>query len=63
MDLRERDALFREFADYQRTPEPNKATAHLDPKQQVALFRDFAQYQKTHRVIVAYHDHDTAFDH
>jgi TRAP-type uncharacterized transport system substrate-binding protein len=63
LDPKERDALFREFADYQRTPEPNKATAHLDPKQQVALFRDFAQYQKTHRVIVAYHDHDTAFDH
>jgi TRAP-type uncharacterized transport system substrate-binding protein len=63
LDPKERDALFREFADYQRTPEPNKATAHLDPKQQVALFRDFAQYQKTHRVIVAYHDHDTAFNH
>jgi TRAP-type uncharacterized transport system substrate-binding protein len=63
LDPKERDALFREFADYQRTPEPNKATAHLDPKQQVALFRDFAQYQKTHRVIVAYHDYDTAFDH
>jgi TRAP-type uncharacterized transport system substrate-binding protein len=63
LDPKERDALFREFADYQRTPEPNKATAHLDPKQQVALFRDFAQYQKTHRVIVAYHDHDTAPDH
>jgi uncharacterized protein len=63
LDPKERDALFREFADYQRTPEPNKATAHLDPKQQVALFRDFAQYQKTHRVIVAYHDYETAFDH
>ena len=63
LDLKEREALFREFADYQGTPEAAKAAAHLDPKRREALFRDFAEYQKTHRVIVAYHDHDTAPDH
>jgi TRAP-type uncharacterized transport system substrate-binding protein len=56
LDPKEREALFRDFADYQRAPEPNKATAHLDPKQREALFRDFAEYRKTHRVIVAHHD-------
>jgi TRAP transporter TAXI family solute receptor len=61
LDLKEREALFREFADYQGTPEAAKAAAHLDPKRREALFRDFAEYQKTHRVIVAYRD--TAADH
>jgi len=61
LDPKDREALFREFADYQRAPEAAKATAHLDPKRREALFRDFAEYQKTHRVIVAYHD--TAADH
>jgi uncharacterized protein len=60
LDPKEREALFREFADYQRTPEAAKAAA-LDPNQREALFRDFAEYQKSHRVIVAYHD--TAADH
>jgi uncharacterized protein len=61
LDPKEREILFREFADYQRTPEAAKAAADLDPKQRQALFRDFAEYQKTHRVIVAYHD--TTTDH
>jgi TRAP transporter TAXI family solute receptor len=61
LDPKDREALFQEFADYQRAPEVAKATAHLDPKRREALFRDFAEYQKTHRVIVAYHD--TAANH
>ena len=56
IDPKEREALFREFADYQRTPEPQKATVHLKPKQRDTLFRDFAQYQKERQVIIAYHD-------
>ena len=61
LDSKQREALFQEFADYQRTSEAAKATAHLDPKQREALFQEFAEYPKTHRVIVAYHD--TAANH
>jgi uncharacterized protein len=61
LDAKERKALFREFADYQRTLEPDKARARLDPKRREALFQEFAEYQKSHSVIVAYHD--TAADH
>jgi uncharacterized protein len=61
LDAKEREALFREFADYQRTLEPDKARARLDPKRREALFQEFAEYQKSHSVIVAYHD--TAADH
>jgi uncharacterized protein len=56
LDPKEREALFREFADYQRTPDAAKAAARRDPNLREALFRDFAEFQKTHRVIVAYHD-------
>jgi hypothetical protein len=50
----EHDALFREFAAYQRNP--------VDPKQREALFRDFAEYQKRqHQIIIAYRG--TASDH
>jgi TRAP-type uncharacterized transport system substrate-binding protein len=56
LDPKEREALFREFAYYQRTPEAVKAAARVDPNQREALFRDFAEYRKTHRVIVAYRD-------
>jgi uncharacterized protein len=56
LDPKEREALFREFADYQRTPEPQKGAVHLKPKEREALFRDFAQYQQQRQVIIAYHD-------
>jgi TRAP-type uncharacterized transport system substrate-binding protein len=56
LDPKKRDALFREFAEHQRTPDPEKATLHLDPKQREALFQDFAKYHKQQRVIIAYHD-------
>ena len=56
LDPKEREALFREFADYQRTPEPQKAAVHLNPIDREALFRDFSQYQKQKQVIIAYHD-------
>jgi TRAP-type uncharacterized transport system substrate-binding protein len=52
---KERAALFREFADYQRTLAPAKAARHLDPKQREMIFRDFADYQKRQQMIVAYH--------
>ena len=46
LDPKQREALFREFAEYQRTPAPEKAAMNLDPNQREALFREFAQYQK-----------------
>jgi hypothetical protein len=55
LDPEEREALFREFADYQRTHEPQKAAVDLDPKQRETLFRDFARYQKQRQTIIAYH--------
>jgi TRAP-type uncharacterized transport system substrate-binding protein len=60
-DPKEREALFREFAKYQRTPGPEKTTIHLDSNQREALFREFAQYGKQRHVIIAYHD--TSDDH
>ena len=47
LDPKQREALFQEFADYQRTSEAAIATAHLDPKQREALFQEFADYQRT----------------
>jgi uncharacterized protein len=62
LDAKQREALFREFAGYQKTPGAAKAAAaQLDPKQREALFLDFAKYQKTHQVTVAYQD--TSADH
>jgi hypothetical protein len=61
LDPRKRDALFREFAEYQRTPGSKKATMNLDLNQRAALFREFARYQKQRQVIIAYCD--TAGDH
>jgi uncharacterized protein len=54
LDPKEREALFREFADYQITPKPEKAEVNLKPMEREALFRDFAQYQKQRQVIIAY---------
>ena len=56
LDPKQREALFREFAKYQRTPGPEKATLHLDSNQREALFREFAQYEKQRDVIIAYHN-------
>ncbi len=61
LDPKEREALFREFADYQRTPKPSKAELHLDPTRREALFRDFAEYRKHQQTIIAYHG--TTADH
>jgi hypothetical protein len=57
LDPEEREALFREFAVYQRTHhEPQKAPVDLDPKHRETLFRDFARYHKQRQTIIAYHD-------
>jgi uncharacterized protein len=56
LDPKQREALFREFAKYQRTPGPERATIHLDSNQREALFREFAQYEKQRDVIIAYHN-------
>jgi TRAP-type uncharacterized transport system substrate-binding protein len=56
LDPKQREALFREFAKYQRPPGPEKATIHLDSAQREALFREFARYEKQLHVIVAYRD-------
>jgi uncharacterized protein len=54
LDPKEREALFREFAAYQITPQPEKAEVNLKPIEREALFRDFARYQKQRQVIIAY---------
>jgi hypothetical protein len=57
LDPKKRDALFREFAESQRTPgRPEKATINLDSDQREAVFRDFAEYQKQQQVKFAYRD-------
>src|SRR5262249_38750536 len=56
LDPKERQALFREFADYQKTIESQKAAVLLRPNEREALFRDFAQYQKQRHVIIAYYN-------
>jgi TRAP-type uncharacterized transport system substrate-binding protein len=62
LDPRQREALFRDFADYQRSTASAKAAVHLDPKKQrEALFRDFAEFRKHQKTIIAYHE--TAADH
>ena len=55
-DPKQRDALFREFAEHQRTPGREKATIHVDSNQREALFREFVQYQKQRHVTLAYRD-------
>jgi TRAP-type uncharacterized transport system substrate-binding protein len=54
LGAKEREGLFRQFADYQRTPDFAKATAYLGLQQREALFREFAEYRRTHRVFAAY---------
>jgi uncharacterized protein len=61
LDPKEREALFREFAGYQRTLKPEQAALHLDPTRREALFRDFAEYRKHQQTIIAYHE--TTVDH
>jgi TRAP-type uncharacterized transport system substrate-binding protein len=59
LDPKERDALFREFAEYPENGRPGESD--LDPNQREALFREFAQYQKQRHVNIAYLD--TAGEH
>jgi uncharacterized protein len=61
LDPKLREALFREFTDYQRTLKPEQAALHLDPTRREALFRDFAEYRKHQQTIIAYRD--TTVDH
>jgi len=61
LDPKKREALFRDFAEYQRLTGPEKAVLNLDSNKRQALFREFAQYRKRRHVIIAYHD--TADDH
>ena len=61
LDPKQREALFREFAKYQRAPGLEKAMIHLDSNQREALFREFARYEKRQYVSIAYRD--TAVDH
>jgi TRAP-type uncharacterized transport system substrate-binding protein len=56
LEPKQREALFREFAKYQRKPGLEKAMIHLDSNQREALFREFAQYEKQRHVIIAYRD-------
>jgi hypothetical protein len=55
LDREARAALFQAFADYLKTPDPQKAAATLEPQQREALFRDFAKYQKHQQVMIAYY--------
>jgi TRAP transporter TAXI family solute receptor len=52
-DLRKREALFQEFADYLRTPKPQKAAVYREPEQREALFQQFAEYQKRQYLMIA----------
>ena len=61
LDPKEREALFREFADYQRIPQPAQAAPLLDATRREVLFRDFAEYRKHQQTIIAYRD--TTADH
>ena len=61
LDSKQREALFREFTDYQRAPKPAQAALRLDPTRREALFRDFAEYRKHQQTIIAYHG--TTADH
>jgi len=61
LDPKEREALFREFADYQRIPQPAPSALLLDPTRREVLFRDFAEYRKHQQTIIAYRD--TTADH
>jgi len=61
LDPKEREALFREFADYQRIPQPAQAALLLDPTRREVLFRDFAEYRIHQQTIIAYRD--TTADH
>ena len=54
LDREARAALFQAFADYLRTPDPQKAAIRLEPQQREALFREFAKYQKHQQVMLAY---------
>jgi uncharacterized protein len=51
LEPKQREAFFREFAEYRGAPEPSKAAAQeqvpLDPKELGALFSEFAEYQRT----------------
>jgi hypothetical protein len=60
LDPKKRDALFRKFAEYQRTLGPDKATIRVDSNRCETLFRGSSN-PKQRRVIVACHD--TAADH
>jgi TRAP-type uncharacterized transport system substrate-binding protein len=50
LDPKKRQALFRDFAEYQKTHEP-------------ALFREFAEYQRTHEPMLMVAYHGTGGDH
>jgi hypothetical protein len=56
LDPKKRDALFRDFAEYQRAHHPEKSAINLDSNQREALFRGFVQYQKQRHVMLAYRD-------
>jgi len=56
LDREARGALFQAFADYLRTPDPQKAAIRLEPQQREALFRDFGKNQEHRQMIIAYHD-------
>ena len=49
LDPTARDTLFQDFADYLRTPKPQKTAVRLEPLQREALFQDFADYLRTPR--------------
>jgi len=56
----EREALFRDFAEY-RTQQQTVIPNDENPRAGEALFREFAEYQKHQRMIIAYHE--TTGDH
>src|SRR5215472_11965365 len=59
LDPKQRKALFRDFAEYQKTHEPAlfREFVEYQKTHEPALFREFAEYQRTHQqmMMVAYH--------
>jgi len=70
LNLQEREALFREFAEYRGAPEPGKAAVRgqvpFTPRKRESLFRQFADYERSleadnARTLLAPKQHEALF--
>jgi TRAP-type uncharacterized transport system substrate-binding protein len=65
LDPKQRNDLFRDFAEYQKTHEPAlfRDFAEYQKTHEPALFREFAEYQRTHEPMMMVAYHGTGGDH